>query len=263
MLLRTVGAMAVCAALIGAAGPGALAQKSKDKKKSGSKAKATSNQPPGGANQVQGLNGKVGQMLFTGRWRFQVHDYQMVDSYTLKVPTSEQDYAKYHDVAEYDSATHTFKPKEGYTFVAVNALVKNGQTSTQQLGCYLGDPKTAVTDNKENSYPPIAYDMVSKGAWVTRPLLPGSGEQMTVLFAVPKGTELKDLVFSLNNWSDSKGKDVRISLAKYGTIGENEAGRPSVWSGGPILRQGLRSGHNWLFVALSACRSRHPARIRS
>ena len=26
-------------------------------------------QTPGGANQVEGLNGKVGQMLFTGRWR--------------------------------------------------------------------------------------------------------------------------------------------------------------------------------------------------
>lgn len=171
-------------------------------------------QPAGGANQVEGLHGKVGQMLFTGRWRFQVQEFQTSDSYTLKVPTSEQDYAKYHDVADYDSATHTFKPKEGYAFVAVKALVKNAQTSTQQLGCYLGDPKTAVTDNKANSYPPIAYDMLSKGAWVTKPLLPGSGEELTVLFAVPKGTELKDLVFSLNNWSDNKGKDVRVSLTK-------------------------------------------------
>ena len=208
--VRLIAPFAMAIPLIaGSVGPAAAQGKNG---KTTTKKKST--QPAGGANQVEGLHGKVGQMLFTGRWRFQVQDFQTVDSYTLKVPTSEQDYAKYHDVADYDSATHTFKAKEGYTFVAVKALVKNAQTSTQQLGCYLGDPKTAVTDNKANSYPPIAYDMMSKGAWNTKPLLPGSGEDLTVLFAVPKGTELKDLVFSLNNWSDMKGKDVRVSLTK-------------------------------------------------
>lgn len=206
---RLIGPLALVMPLLTASATQAAAPAKK-----GTTAKKKPAQPAGGANQVEGLHGKVGQMLFTGRWRFQVQDFQTVDSYTLKVPTSEQDYGKYHDVADLDDATHTFKPKEGYTFVAVKALVKNAQTSTQQLGCYLGDPKTAVTDNKANSYPPIAYDMLSKGAWVTKPLLPGSGEELTVLFAVPKGTELKDLVFSLNNWSDNKGKDVRISLTK-------------------------------------------------
>ena len=90
------------------------------KGKAASKKKAPA--PAGGANQVEGLRGKVGDMLFTGRWRFQVQDVQTVDTYTLKVPTSEQDYGKYRDTADYDTATHTFKPKEGFTFVAVKAL---------------------------------------------------------------------------------------------------------------------------------------------
>jgi hypothetical protein len=202
-------------------GPAAQAQAGGQAKPA--RTKAAKKKPPaktpagritGGANQVEGLNGKVGEMLFTGRWRFQVQEVNVTDAYTLKVPTSEQDYGKYSSVADYDANTRTFTPKEGYTFVAVRALVKNGQKTTQQLGCYLGDPKTAVADTKGGSYPPVAYDMLSQGAWVTKPLLPGAGQEMTVLFAVPKGTELKDLVFTLNNWSDMKGKEVRVSLTK-------------------------------------------------
>ena len=104
-------------------------------------------------------------MLFDGHWRFQVLSLDPVSTYTLTVPSSEQDYAKFHDTAELDNATHTFTPKEGYTFFAVKCHVKNGQKSTEQIDGYFNDPKTALTDDKENSYPPIAYDMV-----VERPL---------------------------------------------------------------------------------------------
>jgi hypothetical protein len=166
----------------------------------------------GGANQVEGLNGKVGDMLFTGRWRFQVKDVQVVDSYTMKVPTSDQDYGKYHTEAEYDMNTHTFKPLPGKSIVAVSALLKNAQTKTQQLGCYLGDQKTAVADTEGGSYPPFAYDMQSQGAWVTKKMLPGSSLNMTILFAVPTGTKLKDVVVSLWNWDDMKGKEVRVAV---------------------------------------------------
>ena len=65
----------------------------------------------GGANQVEGLNGTIGQMLFTGRWRFQDKEVKEVDTYTLKVPTSEQDYGRYHTFAEMDDATKTSNGK--------------------------------------------------------------------------------------------------------------------------------------------------------
>ena len=168
--------------------------------------------PPGGANQVQGLNGKIGDVLFDGYWRFQVLSLEPVSTYTLTVPSSEQDFARYHDTAELDPNTHTFTPKAGYTFFTVKCHVKNGQNRKEQLDGYLDDPKTALTDDKENSYPPVAYDMMSKGEWVTRELLPGSGEDLTLLFTVPIGTTPKDLVFTLKNWSKHTGHNVRVSL---------------------------------------------------
>ncbi len=215
-LTATLITLLVGAALLpnfGAA-PSQAAQKAGGKAKPSRTKKIVKRQPLGGANQVEGLNGKIGQMLFTGKWRFQVLDVQQVNSYTLKMPSSEQDYAKYHDVAEYDLTTHTFTPKSGYTLVAINCLAKNAQNKVQQLDFYLNDPKTALADDKGNSYPPIAYDMQSKGAWMTKPLLPGSGESLTVLFATPPGTNLKDLVITLKNWADHAGRDVRVSLAR-------------------------------------------------
>ena len=169
--------------------------------------------PSGGANQVEGLKGKVGDMLFTGQWRFQVTGFQQVDSYKLKVLSSDQDFAKWHDGALYDNASYTFTPKPGNTFIAVDCYVKNAQQkSAQQLDGYSDDQKTAITDDQGGSYPPIVYDMISKGGWVTKPLLPGSGEKITLLFAVPTGTKPKDLIVTLKNWSAHKGKEVRVSL---------------------------------------------------
>jgi hypothetical protein len=49
--------------------------------------------------------------------------------------------------------------------------------------------------------------------FVTKPLLPGAGQDLTAVFIVPEGTKLKDLVFTLTNVSDRNPKDVRVSLA--------------------------------------------------
>jgi len=168
---------------------------------------------PGGANQVMGLNGKIGDILWDGRWRFQVQEVKEVSAYTLNVPTSQQDYGRFVSYASEDLATYSYTPKPGYTLIAVKCLAKNGQKTVQQLHCYPPDLKTALTDDQGNSYPPIVYDMQSDGAWTTKRLLPGSSVTMTVLFAVPPGTKLKDLVFSLKNWDDKKVTNLRISLA--------------------------------------------------
>jgi hypothetical protein len=169
-------------------------------------------QKPGGANQVTGLNGKIGDMLFDGRWRFQVQEVKEVPTYTLTVPSSQQDYGRFNSVAHEDPTTSVFSPKPGYALIAVKCLVKNGQNKVEHLHCYPPDLKTALTDDQGNSYPPIVYDMYTDGAWTTKALLPGSGQSMTVLFAVPPDTKLKDLVFSLKNYSDRKVSNLRISL---------------------------------------------------
>jgi len=180
--------------------------------------KATVNVKPqphetqGGANQVQGLEANLGQMLFDGNWRFQVLAVQSSDSYTLKVPATAPDYAKYNGGAEFDPDTYIFTPKQGNTFISVDCLAKNGQNSMQQLDFYSDQQNTAITDDQENAYTPIAFDMVASSPWTTRNLLPGSGEKLTILFAVPKGTNPQDLVVTLKNWNDHKGKDIRVHL---------------------------------------------------
>src|SRR5687768_4561996 len=42
----------------------------------------------GGANQLQGTRGKLGEELFTGKWKFLVKDVQRVDRYTHKYSES-------------------------------------------------------------------------------------------------------------------------------------------------------------------------------
>jgi hypothetical protein len=167
---------------------------------------------PGGANQVGGLTGKVGDVLFDGKWRFQVISVATVPTYTLTVPNSEQDYSKWSPVAEYDDATFTFTPKTGYDLIAVKCHIKNGQNDAEQLDCYGNNPKTAIADANANSFPPIVYDMHTQGPLTTKPLLPGSGEDITVLFAVDSGTKPQSIVFTLKNWSANVGHNVRVTV---------------------------------------------------
>jgi hypothetical protein len=206
-----------CLTLMTMVGAPALAQSGGGKSPAKEQTPPKVKQRPGGANQVEGMNGKVGDMLFDGRWRFQLQEVKEVPTYTLTVPSSEQDYAHYHTAAEYDVTTKVFTPKAGYTLVALKCLIKNGQNKVQQLDCYSLGINTAIADDQGNSHPPIAYDMMSSGAWTSKPLLPGSGQAMTILFAVPPGTKLKDLVFSVKNWSDKKINTLRISLGGAGT----------------------------------------------
>jgi hypothetical protein len=201
-ILLTIGLAALCL-LQATAGYAATKPKPKPK------------QPAGGANQVQGLNGKLGQMLFTGYWRFEaIAAHTDLTSYTLKVPSAEQSYGGFRDVATFDSDTHTFTPKAGWTITAVDCLVKNGQPSVQTLNLVAASD-TAVADDQGQSYPPFGYDMVTDGPAAMRPMLQGSSAKMTVLFAVPVGTKLKDMIFTLmTQGNGATKKDVRISLAK-------------------------------------------------
>ncbi len=207
MKTRTILALGIVGVL--AAFP-ALAQKPKVKPKP----KPTP--IPGGANQVQGLKGKVGDVLFDGRWRFQVNAIREMPNYPLTVPSSQQDYGRYNPFASESGGVYT--PKPGYTLIAVMCKVKNGQKTPQYLHCYPADLKTALTDTEENSYPPIVYDMQTDGAWTTKSILPGSGQTMTVLFAVPPGTIPKDLIFSLKNYDDKRVSNVRVTLRTVGTL---------------------------------------------
>lgn len=164
----------------------------------------------GGANQIEGVTqGKIGDTLFDGRWRFQVLSMQTVPSYTLTADASP--YGA-DNVSDYNTATRALTPKPGHTLVMLRCRVSNGQKSPQTLWIARNDTNTALADAQGESYPPILYDV--DGAPIqTKPLLPGSKLEFPVFFSVPTGTDIKALVFTLhNNSSSEKPNDVRVSL---------------------------------------------------
>jgi hypothetical protein len=164
----------------------------------------------GGANQVEGLRGKVGDTLFDGKWRFKVIDVQRgVKSYTMRREGG-IDPGAVGGKVEIDAGGKTFRVSAGYEFVIVNARVTNGQKSTQAFGSWYGE-HTALADTQGSSYRPIGWDQEG-GMFTTKSLLPGAGQDVTAIFLVPEGTPLKDLVVTLTNVSDREPHDVRVTL---------------------------------------------------
>lgn len=160
--------------------------------------------PAGGANQVNGLRGKVGQVLFTGLWRFQVLSVDRASSYATK----------------YQENAETITPRgSNDELVVLTCQIKNAQKVAK--GAILSPNSahnTALADDQGQSYPPLRFD--KRGGDLSASngpiMLPGSSQTFAVVFSVPKGTTLKDLVFSLQRWYEDDpngGTDVRISLA--------------------------------------------------
>ena len=165
----------------------------------------------GGTNQVQGLQGKIGDLLFDGRWRFQVLSVAQPDTYTMKTPGDEP--SSYPaDTVNFDRKTQLVSPKSGYKLVVIQCRMINGQKSKQTFWLAAKDGNNALADQQGESYAPIGYDL--EGAPIqSKPLLPGAKTDFPILFSVPESIELKDLVFTLrNNDFSQKGNDVRVSL---------------------------------------------------
>ncbi len=165
----------------------------------------------GGTNQVQGLQGKIGDLLFDGRWRFQVLSVAQPDTYTMKTPGDEP--SSYPaDTVNFDRKTQLVSPKSGYKLVVIQCRMINGQKSKQTFWLAAKDGNNALADQQGESYAPIGYDL--EGAPIqSKPLLPGAKTDFPILFSVPQSIELKDLVFTLrNNDFSQKGNDVRVSL---------------------------------------------------
>ncbi|WP_309718609.1 DUF4352 domain-containing protein [Armatimonas sp.] len=161
----------------------------------------------GGANQVEGIMGKLGETVFDGKWRFTALELRDIDSYTLQTRTA-TDYGLINPIAEIKGTT--YEPKKGYRFFLVRCEVKNGQKSAQQLWWFQNDTHTALTDASGESFPPILTDIASE-SFQSKPILPGAKLEFNLVFCVPINTNPQDLVFTLRTISD-KGSDVRIVL---------------------------------------------------
>jgi len=151
---------------------------------------------PGGANEVRGQNGKVGDMFFNGYWRFQVKSVERAGQYNYRFsPNSGSD-----------------KPdNDNDELVVATCLIKNGHKEAEQpiLTAHgTSAQKTALADDQGQSYAPIDFD-VRAGE-----LLPGAGKSFAVVFSVPKGTHLKSLIFTLYGFgaSSTKATNVRVDM---------------------------------------------------
>jgi hypothetical protein len=167
----------------------------------------------GGANQVAGdVRGKVGDVLFDGKWRFQVLESNVAGTYTMKHKAT-TDLAVYNAVAEYDADTRVFTAKPGRTLVLLKCRATNGRKQPQALWLANSDTRTALADAEGGSHPPIAYDIEESAPFQSKALLPGAGTDFVVLFSVPENFRAKDLVFTLRTIDNAdKGSDVRVSL---------------------------------------------------
>jgi hypothetical protein len=165
----------------------------------------------GGANQVEGaVQGKTGDVLFDGKWRFQVQSLEAAESYKMKHRAT-TDFALYNAVADYDADTRTFTARDDRALVVIRCRAINGQESPQSLWLANSDTRTALADTKSESYPVIGYDIEESAPFKSKALLPGAGLEFVALFSVPEGTEVKDLVFTLRTIEDP-GTDVRVTL---------------------------------------------------
>ena len=152
----------------------------------------------GGADQIGGIAGKVGEVLWNGFGRFQVVRVIRTKNYTNQFSG--------------DSEQVTPNPK-AYDLVVLVCRIKNGTKVT--VVCSLpGGDDTAMTDDSEHSYAPhtgLDIDCPSRG----QTLLPGAAVDFALTFDVPHKTVLNDLVYQLefSAVNGSEKKEFRVSLA--------------------------------------------------
>lgn len=160
----------------------------------------------GGTYQVEGSGqGKIGDELFTGKWRFQVLGLREVSQYTER----------------YYEKGNTIQPKgKNDTLIVIDCRIKNALKQTQSPVLTERMPiNTALADDSGRSYAPIDYDarqaMDKVQSYEAEALLPGAAADFALVFSVPKGTRPKDLVFTcLTYYKPHEAKDVRVSLQR-------------------------------------------------
>ena len=153
-----------------------------------------------GTFQVSGLAGKIGSVIQTKKFSFQVLSVETPASYSSR-------YLKLPSTYTPDS------PNE--TLFIVNCRIKNTLSKAQGPvlnPSYAGN--TAIADFDGQSYAPKDYDSRLRSDFSGASMLPGSKVDLALIFSIPKTAKIKDLVFTMTEYFDPnfKGPDVRISL---------------------------------------------------
>lgn len=149
--------------------------------------------PPGGANQVEGLNGKIGQVIRTPQFTFEV----------VKV-TQEDHHQKIYTDGTVDAP-------DGETLVIVQCRMKNATNETFSINPF-GQSKTALTDQDAHT---LGDQYTGGGSDVPQgahDVLPGSAFDFNLVFHVKKDTKLKDLIYEFDGSLSNNHTVLRISL---------------------------------------------------
>jgi hypothetical protein len=163
----------------------------------------------GGSNQVGGTIGKVGDTIFTGKWRIQVQSFLKVKKYTIKNKTS-TDYSVYDGVADLED--QVFKAKPGFDLYVAKCTLKNARTGAEQFDWNPIDNQSSIADADGSNHPWLVYDIPSP-AFVSSAILPGSKIDFNICFAVAKKAKPTEIVLMLKSLSDSKSEVARIEVS--------------------------------------------------
>jgi hypothetical protein len=151
----------------------------------------------GGAGQIANANvGRMGDEVFTGKWRFSVRKMERMDRYKKHLTTGYQ---------------KEIEAKPGMELLVVTCRVKNGTAQNDKLviDAWKGS-NTALTDKDEHAYPPDLWDVrADDHAPEGASFLPGAAVDFNLVFMVPKGAEPKDLVFSAIRYDDRASFDMK------------------------------------------------------
>ena len=163
--------------------------------------------PAGGTYQVANkLKGNQGEDLFSGKWGFKVVGIERTALYNAKYTNQFNREAKY-------------EAQNGEELIIVSCRLKNGTkentkfafTSYSDYGM-----NTSLTDQDAGSYLPSGHDVFAdESAPLGKAALPGASIPFNLVFRVPKGTVVKDLVYSVvlyRERGDKKSTDFRIAL---------------------------------------------------
>ena len=129
----------------------------------------------GGANQVEGITGKVGDVLYNGFVRFQVLKVTRTKSYTKKFTGTG------------DEAT-PIQPNNELAIVLCRMKNATQKTGTASITGGLTD---ALTDTEGHSYEPRRTSDIPPN----QELLPGAAIDFALIFDVPPSAKLQDLVY--------------------------------------------------------------------
>lgn len=152
----------------------------------------------GGATMVMGVNGKVGDTLWNGYFRFQVLKVTRGKEYTNQFSGDNQKVTPY---------------PEGFDLVVVTCRIKNGTKAKETVFLPAGST-TGLTDDAEHSFAPrsgLSIDVPSRGV----DLLPGAAADFALTFDVPANSKLKDLVYEVSSTAGSAShKPFRVNVAE-------------------------------------------------